>query len=321
MASATQMQAVETRNQSQVVATILIADDSPLYRRLVEASFSNTECSIICAKNGRDALRLFGEYKPDLVITDWSMPDISGIELCQKIRSEFKHFYPYVILLTANTDKKEIIEGLSSGADDYLTKPFHPGELQARVNVGLRMVRLHKEIQEKNRQLEELALTDPLTGLPNRRAIDIWATRELSAARRHQFSVWVAMADLDHFKKVNDTFGHDVGDSVLKRFAEILKKNTRESNICGRLGGEEFLAVLTHVDKQQARIAIERIRLELQEQSFSVGANAFRVTSSFGIARLRDRGESNLTTLLTEADKALYLAKRQGRNRLEFSEE
>src|SRR6202167_2292412 len=263
---------------------ILVADDSPIYRKLVEQSLSQEQYTVLFAKSGQQALDLFIEHQPALVITDWSMPDITGIELCQRIRRDHKESYAYVILLTGNTDKEEVIEGLAAGADDYLTKPFHPGELQARVRVGRRIVDPHREVQDKNRQLEEMALTDSLTGLPNRRAIDFFATRQLSAALRHDFPIWVVMADLDHFKSINDTHGHDAGDIVLKSFAEILKSNTRSSNICGRLGGEEFLVVLTHAQKENATIAIERIRKQFEMQTFTVANNTFSVTASFGIA-------------------------------------
>jgi two-component system, cell cycle response regulator len=297
---------------------ILVADDSPIYRKLVEQSLSQEQYPVLFAKSGQQAMDLFIEHKPALVITDWSMPDISGIELCQRIRRDHKEFYAYVILLTGNTDKEEVIEGLAAGADDYLTKPFHPGELQARVRVGRRMVDLHREVQDKNRQLEEMALTDSLTGLPNRRAIDFWASRELSAAMRHGFPVWVVMADLDHFKSINDTHGHDAGDIVLKSFAEILKSNTRSSNICGRLGGEEFLVVLTHAEKDNATIAIERIRKQFEAQKFTVGHRTFGATASFGIAGIRATARPDFSDLVTRADAALYAAKRQGRNRVEF---
>src|SRR3984893_11557030 len=170
---------------------ILVVDDSPIYRKLVEQSLSQEPCAVLFAKNGRQALDLFAEHRPALVITDWTMPDISGPELCQRIRRDFQTFYAYVILLTANTDKKEVIEGLAAGADDYLTKPFHPGELHARVKVGRRMAEVHREVQTKNRQLEELARTDSLTGLPNRRAIEDWATTALEGAARHGFPFWV----------------------------------------------------------------------------------------------------------------------------------
>ena len=300
---------------------ILVADDSPIYRKLVEQSLSQENYTVLLAKSGQQAMDLFLEHQPALVITDWSMPDISGIELCRRIRRDHKEFYAYLILLTGNTDKEEVIEGLAAGADDYLTKPFHPGELQARVRVGRRIVNLHREIQDKNRQLEEMALTDSLTGLPNRRAIDFWASRQLSAAVRHKFTVWVVMADLDHFKSINDTHGHDAGDIVLKGFAEILKSNTRKSDICGRLGGEEFLVVITHAQKENAAIAIERIRKEFESRKFTVGNRSFGATASFGIAGIRGKTGPDFSDLLTRADAALYSAKRQGRNRIEFEVE
>jgi len=296
---------------------ILVADDSPIYRKLVEQSLSQEQYTVLFAKTGQQAMDLFIEHQPALVITDWSMPDISGIELCQRIRRDHHHFYAYVILLTGNTDKEEVIEGLAAGADDYLTKPFHSGELQARVRVGRRIADLHREVQDKNRQLEELALTDSLTGLPNRRAIDFWASRELSAAVRHDFPIWVIMADLDHFKSINDVHGHDAGDIVLKGFAEILKSNTRKSDICGRLGGEEFLVVITHAEKNNAAIAIERIRKELAARKFTVAGSTFGATASFGIAGIHGTA-CDFSDLVTRADAALYVAKRQGRNRIEF---
>ena len=296
---------------------ILVADDSPIYRKLVEQSLSQEQYNVLFAKTGQQAMDLFIEHQPALVITDWSMPDISGIELCQRIRRDHKETYAYVILLTGNTDKEEVIEGLAAGADDYLTKPFHSGELQARVRVGRRIADLHREVQDKNRQLEEMALTDSLTGLPNRRAIDFWASRELSAAVRHDFPIWVVMADLDHFKSINDAHGHDAGDTVLKTFAEILKSNTRSSNICGRMGGEEFLVVLTHAEKENAAIAIERIRKQFAAQKFTVAGSTFGATASFGMAGIHGTA-CDFSDLVARADAALYVAKRQGRNRIEF---
>jgi two-component system cell cycle response regulator len=300
---------------------ILVADDSPVYRKLVEQSLSQEHYTILLAKNGRQAMDLFAEHQPGVVITDWTMPDMSGIKLCQCIRRDFGQFYAYIILLTGNTDKEEVIEGLAAGADDYVTKPFHPGELQARVRVGRRMVELHLQVQDKNRQLEELALTDPLTGLPNRRAIDVWAIRQLSAAARHDFSIWAAMADLDHFKSINDTYGHDAGDIVLKSFAEVLKSNTRQSDICSRLGGEEFLLVLTHVEKENVTIPIERIRKQFETRRFTVAGKIFGNTASFGIARFNRALSTNFSDLVTRADAALYSAKQKGRNRLELAVE
>jgi diguanylate cyclase (GGDEF)-like protein len=299
---------------------LLAVDDSPIYRKLVEQALSRERFTLMFAKNGREALDLFAKHQPAVVITDWTMPDIEGLELCKRIRRDFQGVYSHLILLTSNAHKEQVVEGLAAGADDYLTKPFHPGELLARVAVGRRIVELHRQIQAKNRALQELALTDALTGLPNRRAIDVWATRELSAAARHGFSIWIAMADLDHFKSINDTHGHDAGDTVLKSFAEVLKSNTRESNMCCRLGGEEFLVVITHVEeKENVNIAIDRIRQQFRTQKFTVAGRTFGATASFGIAGFRGSKPSDLNALIACADTALYAAKHKGRDRIEFA--
>jgi two-component system cell cycle response regulator len=298
---------------------VLVADDSPVYRRLVEHALSQEQYTVLFAKNGHQAIDLFAEHQPPLVITDWMMPDITGIELCGCIRREFPTFYTYIIILTGMTDTDRVVSGLAAGADDYLTKPFHPKELLARLGVGRRIVDLHRQIESKNRLLEELALTDALTGLPNRRAVEPWAARQLEGAARHGFPLWVAMADLDRFKSVNDTYGHDAGDSVLKKFAQILKANTRSSNICARIGGEEFLLVLTHAGKESVEVAIGRIREQLQAQTFTFGARSVEVTSSFGISGFQGTRAPDFSLLVNKADLALYSAKNNGRNRLEFN--
>jgi two-component system, cell cycle response regulator len=299
---------------------ILVADDSPLYRKLVEETLGREEYVVCFAKNGREASDLLAEHHPALVITDWEMPGITGIELCAQIRGD-RNSYTYIILLTSNAHKDHIISGLAAGADDYLTKPFHSGELLARVAVGRRIVELHREIQAKNQLLEELALTDPLTGLPNRRAVENWATRQLSGAARHGFPFWVVMADLDSFKTVNDTHGHEAGDVVLKKFADVLRANTRTSNICGRIGGEEFVVVITHVEKPNIQIVVDRIRHQLESEAFTFGGRTLKVTASFGISGFGSGETPKFDQLIREADRALYAAKRAGRNRIEFAGE
>src|SRR6266542_1362173 len=295
----------------------LVADDSRLYRKLVQETLAQEYGAVCFAKNGREAGDLLAEQRPALVITDWEMPDITGIELCGQIRSD-QGSYTYIILLTSNTDKDQIIRGLAAGADDYLTKPFHSGELLARVAVGRRIIELHREIQAKNRLLEELALTDPLTGLPNRRAIEDWAVRQLSGATRHGFSFWVVMADLDSFKSVNDTYGHEAGDVALKRFADLLRTNTRASNMSGRIGGEEFVVVITHIEKPNIQIAVDRIRHQFEAEEFRFAGRILGVTASFGISGFQGGEAPQFSQLLKDADSALYAAKRAGRNRLEF---
>jgi len=247
------------------------------------------------------------------------MPDMNGIELSKTIR-QARDSFVYIILLTANSDKEQVVEGLQSGADDYLTKPFHPGELLARVAVGLRMAELTREIQEKNKLLEELSLTDPLTGLANRRAFEQWANREYSGAVRHRFGFWLVMADLDKFKSINDNHGHAAGDEVLKRFAVVLRGNTRASNICARLGGEEFVIGLSHIDAPGVSILIERLRSTFAGERFGF-APELRVTASFGVAGLIEGEATDLSDLVSRADAALYFAKQQGRNRVEFKKQ
>lgn len=315
---------VTTREESEAQPacsfTILAVDDSPVYRKLLQQSLQQEQCTVVLAKGGREALRMFEQHRPAVVITDWTMPDISGPELCKRIRRDFPDVYSHLILVTSNSDKDQVIEGLQAGADDYLTKPFHPGELLARVGVGRRISELHRQIQTKNRLLEELALTDALTGLPNRRAIEMWAPRQLSAAARHRFAISVVIADLDSFKRVNDSYGHEAGDSVLRGFAEILKANTRQADICGRVGGEEFLLIISHGDQNSVRIAIERLRKELECKQFLFGKSTISITASFGIATFCGNRAPELETLIKRADAALYTAKQQGRNRIEFAD-
>jgi two-component system cell cycle response regulator len=299
---------------------VLVGDDSAVSRKLVEQTLSDERYSLVFAKNGRETVDHFAKHHPALVIVDWIMPDLTGIEICKHIRSKTKASYTYIILLTGKSGMESVVEGLAAGADDYLTKPFHPEELIARVGVGLRIMELQREIEIKNAMLQELALTDSLTGLPNRRAIEDWAARQLSGAARYGFSFWVALADLDHFKTVNDTYGHDAGDTVLKSFSHILKSKSRRSDICGRIGGEEFLFVLTHATKEDAKRVIECVRAELEATKFNFNGNSLTVTASFGLVGFAGTRAPEFSQLVTQADLALYSAKRLGRNRVEVGE-
>jgi two-component system cell cycle response regulator len=299
---------------------VLVADDSAVSRKLVEQTLSEKRYSLVFAKSGREAVALFSEHHPAIVIVDWIMPDLSGIEICKHIRSKTKASYTYIILLTGKSGMESLVEGLAAGADDYLTKPFHPEELIARVGVGLRIMGLQREIEIKNAMLQELALTDPLTSLPNRRAIEDWATRQLSGAARYGFSFWVALADLDYFKTVNDTYGHEAGDTVLKAFSHILKSKSRRSDICGRVGGEEFLFVMTHATMEDAKTVIECVRAELEAKKFNFNGNSLTVTVSFGLAGFAGTRAPEFNQLVAQADLALYSAKHLGRNRVEVAE-
>jgi two-component system, cell cycle response regulator len=306
--------------QTNELIKVLVADDSAVFRKLIEQTLSEEQYTLSFAKSGREAIEQIEQLAPALVIVDWEMPDITGIEICQHVRSKSQTSYTYIIMLTGKSEKERVVEGLAAGADDYLTKPFHPAELIARVGVGLRIIRLHREIEAKNLLLKELALTDSLTGLPNRRAIEEWAARQLSGAARYGFPFWVVMADLDHFKRVNDSYGHEAGDSVLKAFSEILKRNSRRSDICGRIGGEEFLLALTHATESNAKAVIDRVRSELEATTFDFDGIDLNVTASFGVAGFIGTKAPDFSRLVAQADAALYSAKRSGRNRVELAE-
>ncbi len=297
---------------------VLVVDDSPVYRKLVEQALEDEAYSPVFAKNGREALELYAKHAPSIVVTDWMMPDLSGLELCHHIREDLHHPYTYIIVLTSISEKDNVVKGLAAGADDYLTKPFDPGELLARIGVGKRIIGLHREIDAKNKLLEKMALTDPLTGLPNRRALEAWASRQIRAAARHGFPLWVVHADLDSFKKINDTYGHEAGDVVLKKFAEILKKNTRASDMSGRMGGDEFLLVMTHVDEKNIQLAVDRFREQLASERFLFGGETAGVTVSFGVSGIQGKESSDFSMLVRQADQALYCAKRAGRNQVKI---
>ncbi len=306
-------------NETRPPLSVLVADDSPVARKLVAQTLPADEYTILTARTGKEALELFIRTRPEMVITDWVMPDLTGIELCAGIRAVCKDSYAYIILLTTLSGPDQLLEALHAGADDFLTKPFNPAELLARAAVGRRIMLLHRQIEAKSHLLEQLAMTDGLTGLPNRRAIDDWAMRELSGALRHGFPFSVIMADLDLFKSVNDEYGHEAGDEVLKRFAGILDANVRQSDMCARIGGEEFLLVMTHVDRDGIEVAAERIRKKMEAQRFRFGGQEAHVTASFGVASLVPGQRDDFARLVALADAAMYSAKRHGRNRVEFA--
>jgi diguanylate cyclase (GGDEF)-like protein len=298
---------------------VLVADDSAIYRKLVGHALAEKNWQVLFAQSGSEAMEIYAKHRPALVITDRMMPDFSGLELCESIRQYFKETYTYIIIVTGMTEKHEIINGLTAGADDYLTKPFDAGELLARASVGHRVIDLHRQIEAKNQLLEELALTDPLTALPNRRAIEEWSSRQLSGATRYDFSFWIVAIDLDYFKSINDTYGHEAGDAVLKKVADILRKNCRKCEICGRVGGEEFLMSLSHITVENVKMVVNRVRTEIEGTKFNFGGKEVTVTASFGAAGFQGQARPELRQIIADADAALYSAKRLGRNRLEFA--
>ena len=294
---------------------ILIAEDSPLCQKLVETALTNQPYEVRFAATGQEALRLFEAKRPDILIADWMIPPPSGLELCREVRKRAGG-YTYIILITIKSEKENLIEGLNAGADDYITKPFDAGELLARVRVGARIIEMSREIETRNAKLEEAVRTDDLTGLPNRRAVEEFASKQLEGARRHGFPLWVVVADLDKFKLVNDTYGHSAGDQALKSFADLLKANTRSADFLGRLSGDEFLLIISHAEKKAILQTVDRLRADFASEKLDLDGHQLQITASFGIAGFRAPNDKTVADLLGRADRALYSAKSAGRNQV-----
>jgi len=293
---------------------VLVVDDSSVYRKLIADTLYYQPYTVYLAQSGREALDLFAKHSPSVVITDWLMPDLTGLELCQQIRANAQNGYTYIILLTSMTEKDSVVQGLEAGADDYLTKPCDPGELQARIAVGRRIVELYSQVESKNRELDENTRIDSLTGLPNYRAVKEIAAWQLKSATRHRFPVWAILADLDSFETINSAFGREAGDAVLKAFAQIMSENSQPSDLCGRIGDDEFICVLTHAPEPQIAAIIERFRRAFEERTFTFEGNTIALTASFGAARFEGTETVDIADLIRDADKALYAAKEAGGN-------
>jgi diguanylate cyclase (GGDEF)-like protein len=290
---------------------VLAVDDSPISRKLIEYSLNEESYDIVFAKNGKEALKLFAAHPTDIVITDWEMEDFSGPELCRKIRSEFQDVYTYLVLLTSHSHKQSIAEGLAAGADDYLTKPFDRDELRARVGVGRRVVEMHREIEANHKRLVIEARTDVLTGLANRRAVEEFATRQVAGAMRHGYPVWIVLADLQSLNEINDSSGYTAGDILLRAFADIVTKNTRVSDMCGRVDGARFILVVTHSDEEGIKILQTRLREQFATCSFPFESRNLGV--DFGTAGSEGSKPVELPKLLQRADAALLESKRNSR--------
>ncbi len=304
---------------------VLIAEDDAISRRVLQRSVEQNGHQCRVAVDGATAWEAFQEDDVDVLISDWMMPGMDGIELCQRVREHDSATYTYFILLTALDDKAHFMTGMEAGADDYLGKPFDPEELRARLLAAGRVMALHRrlagqnaELEKLNRALGESARTDPLTGLANR--LRLW--EDLGAARSHVerygFQYAVAMCDVDHFKQFNDAYGHPAGDEALRIVAQVLAEQCRTGDRAYRYGGEEFLVLLPAQDAQGATIAMNRMREALSARAIPHEGNPpLKVlTMSTGIAIADPKTDFVAETLVKLADEALYEAKRGGRNRV-----
>jgi len=291
---------------------ILIAEDDTISRHLLESFLRKWGYDVLVTSDGVEAWEAMHEPEaPNLVISDWMMPNMDGLELCGNIRAMEKSGYTYFIILTAKGRKEDVIEGLEAGADDFLIKPFDQEELKYRVKIGERIIRLEHRILE-------LAGTDALTGVLNRRAFIEKTEMEIHRLQRASRPLSLILTDIDYFKKVNDNYGHQLGDLVLQRFSEELSESVRPYDFVGRYGGEEFVICLPDANSLQSRSIAERMRKKVEEMKIIPpdDPQSSNITASFGVASYRLESEDSLDSLTGRADKAMYRAKREGRNRV-----
>jgi two-component system cell cycle response regulator len=299
---------------------ILIADDSIVSRHLLDATLRKWGYEVVVACDGLEAWNaLKQEDAPRLAILDWVMPGLTGPEVCKRLREHSKgsssQAYTYLLLLSSKSQREDLIEGLESGADDYLTKPFDQHELKVRLRAGIRIIDLQRELLAAREELREQATKDFLTRLWNRSSILDILQRELSRGVRESRPVGVVLADLDRFKSVNDTFGHFAGDAVLREFSRRMLSSMRPYDAIGRYGGEEFLIILPGCDEQCTAKQSERMRAALANEPMLINDAHHMVTGSFGATSWHPGAPVQAENLIRAADNALYMAKNQGRNR------
>lgn len=309
---------------------ILIAEDDRVSALILQRALEKMGYSVIVARDGGEAWRLVNGGGIGLVVSDWMMPEVDGLELCRRIRGRIDTVYTYVILLTSRDSRNDRLEGLEAGADDFLSKPLDAGELVARLNVARRILgmqdllrahatqlaELQVALERQNALLAERASTDGLTGLGNRRHFDETLASAYSFAVRHDQPLSLVLLDVDHFKLFNDTFGHQSGDDVLRALADTLRSRTRGHDFVARYGGEEFALILPGTGSSQALSFCERIRSSIEGRRWTHRS----VTASFGVTTTTQPAQ-NLVELLRQADKALYRSKAEGRNRVAHFDE
>ncbi len=299
----------------QLQPVILVIDDSAVAREVILDALrqAQLDVTLLAAANGEEALALLERQRVDLVLCDLEMPGIDGLGLLDRLSaSELWREIP-VIILTGHETSEEKIRGLERGACDYVTKPFDAGELIARVNVQLKIKSLQDRLRESNRRLEQLSRTDPLTGLANRRHFLEVLQEAFTAATGEGTPLALVMLDIDHFKRLNDTRGHQAGDTVLAKIGDLLLEG---DGFAARYGGEEFAIVLMERSLGEAVRVAEQLRQQIEELTFDGGLADLKLTASFGVAAIPHREVETLTQLIREADDALYRAKHGGRNRV-----
>ena len=300
------------------MARILIVDDSRLIAHVAKTILTKQGHEVILAQDGLAGLQAAKSEHPDLILLDLIMPVMDGYQVCQGLKEEDSTKEIPIIMLTSKAEPADKVKSLELGALDYVVKPFDEGELIARVNIQLRLKQLYEALQEKNRQLRELANRDGLTGLYNHRYFHEQLSKDFLRARRYHESLSCILLDIDYFKKFNDTYGHQTGDIVLSTLGQVIRDSIRDSDFAARYGGEEFALVLYHADRPTAVNVAERLRQMVEHCEVRDKDHVLHVTISLGVATFPHEQISNPKQIVECADKALYKAKENGRNRVEY---
>lgn len=298
---------------------VLVVEDNHFLRHVLCTMLQEDGHAVTAVADGVAALAHLRQQPCPIVITDWVMPGMDGLELCRQIRALPSECYTYVILLTAQESKTDLVTGLEAGADEYLIKPINEAELRARLKIAKRILNLERSLKQSLEELKHLSVKDPLTELYNRRFLAERLPQEIKRASRYGRNLSLIMLDIDHFKLVNDTHGHGAGDAVLKICAAALQEAIRQDvDWAARYGGEEFLLILPETDHGGALVVAERLREQFEAAPLQVGELAISITASFGVSTYPHdrRGALGTEALLEAADRALYQAKKTGRNKV-----
>ncbi|MCB4204407.1 diguanylate cyclase [Deferribacterales bacterium Es71-Z0220] len=289
---------------------ILIADDDKDAQNLLGLYINKLGFKVHYASNGIDALNKINELNISIALLDWMMPGMSGIEITQKIRESKIDRYVYIIMVTGKSEKDDTIEALHNGVDDYIVKPFTFQELKVRIFAAERIIKLENKLKNAYNKLYNESIHDVLTGVLNRKAL----MEKIEDYNNKNKSLGIIMIDIDNFKVINDTYGHLVGDQILKEFSAIISNTIRKSDFVGRYGGEEFLAVIPDLDVIEVKTIAERIRKNIESETFHIGSLSLKITASLGVYVLTEK--TKIEDAIKLADDALYEAKKSGKNKV-----
>lgn len=310
---------------------VVLVDDDPVVLVAIRSQLEELGLDVISVADSAKAFKVIEKVEPSLCIIDWMMPGMGGLDLVRQIRGDANTRDIYAIMLTAKDRPEELMAAFEAGVDDYLAKAANPGEITSRINAAKRVIMLQKELVERveaiaslnaqlvtmNEQLNDMASTDVLTQLPNRRSVFDRLEYMWASWVRHRTPLSIAMLDIDHFKQVNDTYGHDAGDDVIRHVSSILMNQVREVDAIGRYGGEEFIIGISHQLHDDVVSGLDRLRVDVKSRAAKTKCGDITTSISIGVAEADD-SITSLDGLIKSADIAMYDAKRSGRDRVCF---